>query len=212
MILHVVRDPRAAEVLEQFPAERQWDGERFVYDEAVEALVSHDLAPIEWTDREWSKRHWADALRISLHNPQALVTAETLLREGINGTGGEYVGLRSWEQLLSAPYSHDRGRYLSAARASGFFSVKPSELAQWWVSRSLNSGSCYGGYPGSLAWRCADQILGGPPWVASLYQTGFGLWCWEDDWGSPKWALIARDGEGLPWPELKSDCESALSE
>ena len=51
MILHVVRDPRAAEVLEQFPAERQWDGERFVYDEAVEAGYVATLTALDKLSR-----------------------------------------------------------------------------------------------------------------------------------------------------------------
>jgi hypothetical protein len=189
-LLRVFPDPNAAKVLAQC---------RGVVGEAIEALASRGLAPIEWTEPEWAERHNEQALLIALRNPRALVDAEALLREGLVGTRGEYIGLRSWDQLCALNYGTESGGHLPSICVAGFHNMRSDHIAQWWLNATRDSGSSHG-YPGALVWRCADQILAGPPWVSTLYRTGLGLWCWDTKWGAPQWALLARDGDGLPWP------------
>lgn len=204
-ILRVDPDPRVVEVIARCPVERRADGSRWDgLPELLEALAAHGLAPIEWTEQEWSAGpvgHSVPALLIALRNPRALVTAEALLSAALEGTGGEYVGLRSWDTLCRTNYATDSGSYVPSLRHAGFESAHAEDLARWWLEATRDTGESYG-YPGAIVWRCADQILAGPSWVADLYRTGLGLWCWEADWGCPQWALLARDGDGVPWPEL----------
>ena len=204
-LLYVEPDERAVEVLEVLARPRVWAQslvERLR--DALDSLAARDLAPVEWTEPEWIAQHTPAALAIALRSPRALITAEALLREGLAGTSGRYVGLRSWEQLCSIAYAGELGACLPSARECGYAKalvVDWSEVDPAWRDETRDSGTSYGS-PGAHVWRCADQIRGGPPWVEALYRTGLGLWCWTDTYGAPEWALITRDGDGLPWPRL----------
>lgn len=204
-ILRISPDPLAVEAIREWSSERPslWDDEDIV-GELIEKLAARSLAPMEWTLPEWRSLHGSEpALIRALRNPKALLTAEKLLSDGLAGTCGHYVGVRSWKHLCSTSYSEDRGGHVPSLRSSGFDRVRSTlPLSRKWLDATRGSGQSYGD-PGPLAWRCADQILAGPPWIDALYRTGFGLWCWEECSGAPGWALIARDGNGLPWPEVE---------
>ena len=202
-LLYVEPDERAVEVLRLNGLGPGSTGVASISG-ALEALAARELAPVEWTEPEWIAQHSPYALLVAMRNPRALVTAEALLREGLAGTSGRYIGLRSWDALCSIAYAGDRGGYLPSARRAGYAKVG---VVDWgdkdpaWRDETRYSGTSYGSI-GEHVWRCADQIRGGPPWVEALYRTGLGLWCWADTYGAPEWALIARDGDGLPWPRL----------
>lgn len=208
-LLYVEPDERAVEVLKRC---RLWQsqiaerGQSLLgrQRDALESLAARELAPVEWTEPEWINPHSPYALLIAMRNPRALVTAEALLREGLAGTSGRYVGLQLWEQLCSIAYAGELGACLPSARRAGYAKARVIDWGEEdpaWRDETRDSGTSYGS-PGAHVWRCADQINGGPPWVEALYRTGLGLWCWADTYGAPEWALIARDGDGLPWPRL----------
>ena len=178
---------------------------------AVEMFVARGLAPLSLLEPHLrtpplvSRDDVPQALLVALRNPQALITAEALLREGLAGTPGIYAGLRTWLTLCLDEGSSDRGRYLPDRRRSvGFDYVRVElKLASWWINSTRDTERKYH-EPGPMIFSCADQIAGGPPWVRALYETGFGLWCWRNDLGAPEWVLVVRDGEGFPWPEFEN--------
>jgi len=179
-------------------------------EDLISFLATRDLAPLEWADNDWIQKHGRDALHIAMRNPKAFIDAETLQREGMEGSPGEYIGLRSWDQLCSLPHAGERGYFVPCRdNVTGLCDtlVRGERLDEKWRTITRKTGASYGS-SNPHAWKCARQILFGPPWVAELYRTGFGLWCWNAD-GDPKWVLIARDGEGLPWPELDQESSDA---
>lgn len=197
---------------------------------AVETLVARGLAPLSLLDerpiagpsaaREGVLNHVvgaraAQALLIALRNPTALVTAEALLREGLDGTPGIYAGLRTWHTLayddrstISAPYLPSR------SHPFGFDHVDYGRLrpSRRWLDSTRDSEVKYHeqGYP--MIWRCADHIAAGPDWVRALYETGLGLWCWRSDPDVPEWVLVVREGDGFPWPEWEGETQKAPAE
>ena len=219
-LLHLPDDPRAVDVLDSIDAREVGhelaSGRGGPLRAALEALAARGIVPDEWThdDRVYSLQHDWRVPSLVLRNPRALLTAERLLLDALDAahtesvrlhgeraSRGGYVGVRSWEALCGQAYAGDRGSYLPSAGATGHQSADVHELDQSWIDETRATGDSYGS-PGAHAWRMADQILGGPEWVAALYETGLGLWCWREDYGAPQWALIVRPGDGLPWPRL----------
>lgn len=182
----------------------------------LEMLAARGIVPDDWTHEErvtMLSASWSGTMLV-LRNPRALVTAERLLLDALDAahaesvrryneraSRGRYIGVRSWEALCGHPYAGDRGSCLPSSRPVGHKLADRPDLDRAWIEETRATGDSYGS-PGALAWRIADQILGGPPWVTALYETGLGLWCWDADYGAPEWALIVRPGDGLPWPRL----------
>ena len=219
-LLHLPDDPRAVDVLDEWRADLlRAESLALGVDVArslLEMLVARGIVPDDWThdERVYSLRQDWRVSSLVLRNPRALLTAERLLLDALDAahtesvrlhgeraSRGGYVGVRSWEALCGQAYAGDRGSYLPSAGATGHQSADVHELDQSWIDETRATGDSYGS-PGAHAWRMADQILGGPEWVAALYETGLGLWCWSDNYGAPQWALIVRPGDGLPWPRL----------
>ncbi len=219
-IMRITPVPECVAVLEEALRESRPDGTLAAARLAVETLIARGLAPLSLLDErpvagpsaerdgvpgDLVEMRAAQALLVALRNPQALLTAEALLREGLAGTPGIYAGLRTWSTLCHDEGSSDRGRYLPDRRRSvGFDYVRVElKLASWWINSTRDTERKFH-EPGPMIFSCADQIAGGPPWVRALYETGFGLWCWRNDLGAPEWVLVVRDGEGFPWPEFES--------
>jgi hypothetical protein len=181
--------------------------------EFVELLVARGLAPRDWleTERLTALVRLGPAVLPILRNPRALIDAEAILREGLTGTGGQYVGLRSWVQLCSTGYAPETGRYVPSTNVHGRRAMRV-ELSRNWLEATRDTGSSYGSKGHANAWCCADQILGGPAWITDLYRTGLGLWCLRDVFDNPEWVLIVRPGDGLPWPERDGETQNAPTE
>lgn len=218
-MLHLPDDPRAVEALDSIDMREVGyelaSGRSDPLRAALEALAARGIVPDDWThdERVYSLQQDWRVPALVLRNPRALITAERLLldaldaahadsvrRHGEHASRGRYVGVRSWEALCGQAYAGDRGSYLPSANPAGH-EDSGARLDLPWISETRATGGSYGS-PGALVWCMADQILGGPPWVTALYETGLGLWCWRDDYGAPQWALIVRPGDGMPWPRL----------
>lgn len=180
--------------------------------EVLEALAGRGLVPIDWThdDRVESLRQDWRALALVLRNPQALIAAELLLRDELTRCAqehgspvGRYIGVRSWDSLCAKDYAAETGGYLPSSDDPGFQSCRIAQRAQSWIDATRDTGDSYGTRGRPNVWRMADQLATGAPWLVSLYETGFGLWCWREAWEDCEWALIVRPGDGLPWPEYE---------
>lgn len=205
-LLRIEDDPRAVKIIEHVRAHPTPEAE-FEYcwmiAPTLEALAANGLVPIEWTETGWADPHDAGALLTALRNPRSLINAEELLRQGLQGTEGRYVGLRTWTQLCSLPYSAEKGRYVPCTNSFGYKSVFEYGVDRDWIEKTTGTGSSYGSKGVENVWCCADQIFRGPPWVAMLYETGLGMWCWKETFDQQEWALIVREGDlGFPWPRL----------
>jgi hypothetical protein len=222
-IFHIEPDQQALEVLDLYDLDRvpTYDKELFepVLRDVLEALAARGLAPESWTheDRVEFLLRSSCGAKIALKNPRALMTAEGLLSDAIeaahaesnrreveDAARGAYVGIRSWEQLCGKQDAGDLGRLLPSGASQGFKSTDHPELDRAWLESTRDTGSSWGSV-GEHVWRAADQILSGEEWVTSLYETGFGLWCWKEEWGAPEWALIVHPGDGFPWPVSAKD-------
>ena len=213
-LLHIPPDPRAPDPTENeawWKYTATWDRETALdaFSSLVEPLVLRGLAPQEWLERENVERlsDIRGSITPILHNPRALIDAEALLREGLAGTCGRYVGLWSWDKLCSTAYAGEKGTYVPSAREFGLERAKCIDLARDWLNATRDTGCSWGG-GGEHAHSCAMQILGGPAWIADLYRTGLGLWCARETLDAPEWVLIVRPGNGLPWPEAAGETQT----
>lgn len=212
-LLHIPPDPRAPdpenEAWWKYTATRDRGTALDAFSSLVEPLVLRGLAPQEWLERENVERlsDIRGSITPILHNPRALIDAEALLREGLAGTCGRYVGLWSWNKLCSTAYAGENGTYVPSAREFGLERAKRVNLSRDWIDATRDTGSSWGG-GGEHAWSCATQILGGPAWIADLYRTGLGLWCVRETLDAPEWVLIVRPGNGLPWPKAAEETQT----
>lgn len=215
-ILHLLDDPRAVAALDEWRVQHQWPHAPSSSEDplrgALESLAARGVVPDDWT-------HDArvEALRVDwrvpslvLRNPGALIAAERLLLDELarcaqehGSPVGRYVGVRSWESLCAKDYAYESGKYLPSSDDPGFRSCDTTYKARTWVNTTRGTGDSYGTRGRANVWCMADQLATGALWLVSLYETGFGLWCWREAWEDCEWVLIVRPGDGLPWPEYE---------
>ena len=184
-LLHIPPDPRAPDLTQSeawrvYPTLQSTEERYSCLRGWVETLVARDLAPASWLDDEYLTRlFWlfSAALPI-LRNPRALINAEEILREGLAGTSGRYVGLYSWDTLCWTESIRKSGIYVPSAREFGLQRAKRVDLARDWLNATRDTGSSYGGGD-EHAWYCARQILG-VAHVAKLDQHGGNLVLFQD--------------------------------
>lgn len=215
-ILRMEDDPRAVAVLEERYARDQIRGfSQSLWSDlpdVLESLAARGVVPDDWThdDRvEFLRQDWR-ALPSVLRNPGALIAAERLLVDELarcaqehGSPVGSYGGVVSWESLCARAHAGELGHNLPSGNEFGFESCRNVRKSQRWLDATRDSGTSYGNMGVANAWRMADQIASGAPWIVSLYETGLGLWCWREAWGNCEWVLIVRPGDGLPWPEYE---------
>ncbi len=211
-ILTIPPDPRAMEIVRRRAPEGFQNSlidREYALRSALGELVLQGLAPADWTSEERVLSLLEDKIAAStaLTNPGRVRDAERILREGLAGSTGHYIGLRSWHALLNEhgvesegymPTQHRFGFGRAWEEDSGRLPKKP-HYAREWLEATAESGKRWAAIV-PCAWSMAEHILCGPPWIAELYRTGLGLWLWRSEPYAPQWALIVRPGEGLPWP------------
>lgn len=163
----------------------------------IAGLVTDEWITLHKMEQCTDGQIWAAVLS----NLTALDRAHQGLTQNLEGTGGRYVGLKSWQSLVETNYSNEQGHYVPSTGALGFEPVLRNEIriAVDWYNEMRDTERCYGS-PMPLIWCCATQVLAGPKWVEALYETGYGLWCAESVFGHPEWVLVARPGAGFRWP------------
>ena len=215
-ILRLPDDPHAVAALEECRTDLRY--KQFEYDiwrdprDVLESLAARGIVPDDWTHDERVKilqRSWLTPSLV-LRNPGALIAAERLLLDELarcaqehGAPVGRYVGVHSWESLCAKDYASETGRSLPSGNLMGFESCNITRRAQSWNDATRDTGDSYGTRGRPNVWCMADQLATGSPWLTSLYEAGFGLWCWREAWEDCEWALIVRPGDGLPWPEYE---------
>lgn len=207
-MLQISKDPEASKVLLEH---KMPDPEAFktnklherIVRSMLESMAARGLVPSEWTHDDRVELFLADpaSMCVALQNPRALLDAERLLLDALSTAGGSYIGIRYFDDVPygKRPFSSyvpDDQDVAACCHARTYVG--------WTNSMRTSGPSDWPRMADPLVSQMADQILDGPEWVESLYDTGFGmlLWDWKETASrkNPKWVLLARPGDGLPWP------------
>lgn len=199
--------------------------QRELLDQSLSIMVFHGLAPADWPARVaiWDeesedrfraverlmRRNAIDrfAMPAILRNPRATEAAEKLLLENVGEDA--YAGLRSWKSIES---SSDAAQYLNSLPVAGGDEQRVHErgvLSPAWTNAVARKRASQKLSNFIIIAKCIAEVMlsaNAPPWCIEVLKLGFGVWKFApaETGGRATWALVARDGDGFPWPLVLS--------